>query len=36
MATALFTVKATIAVSMSPVDGGDIAYGGGFVWSRAS
>jgi virginiamycin B lyase len=29
-------VTDTIAVSMSPVDGGDIAYGGGFVWPRIS
>ncbi len=30
------TVKATIPVSLSPVDGGDIAAGGGFVWPRIS
>jgi hypothetical protein len=30
------TVTATIPVSLSPVDGGDIAYGGGFVWPRIS
>jgi virginiamycin B lyase len=30
------TVTATIAVSLSPVDGGDIAFGGGFVWPRIS
>ena len=29
-------VKATIPVSLSPVDGGDIAAGGGFVWPRIS
>jgi len=29
-------VKATIRVSLSPVDGGDIAFGGGFVWPRIS
>jgi hypothetical protein len=29
-------VKATIAVSTSPVEGGDIAYGGGYVWPRIS
>ncbi len=29
-------VKATITVSSSAVDGGDIAYGGGFVWPRIS
>ena len=30
------TVKATIPVSLSPVDGGDIAFGGGFAWPRIS
>ena len=30
------TITATIPVSLSPVDGGDIAAGGGFVWPRIS
>ncbi len=30
------TVTATIPVSLLPVDGGDIAFGGGFVWPRIS
>ena len=29
-------VKSTITVSSSAVDGGDIAYGGGYVWPRIS
>lgn len=30
------TVYDTIAVSTQPVEGGDIAFGGGFVWPRIS
>ena len=29
-------VKHTIVVSEYPIDGGDIAVGGGFVWARVS
>jgi virginiamycin B lyase len=29
-------VKATTPVSLSPIDGGDVAYGAGFVWPRIS